>query len=178
MGITIYYGFSGTLKLTTMKAEPGDQILSWNKTYQGYSKELLGKLPGDLDLGLLRLTQLNMYPWDTSKDYLIERGITDFLEFWTNSRPGRWDPGFIEPWLRAESEILGENPKRILLVMEDSVFIQEKVLSDPWRAEHLGTLETYLSRQESYVQFTEHWNKINQKIIITDANDYLKKLKK
>ena len=178
MGITIYYGFSGTLKLTTMKATEGQRVLSWNKTFQDYSKRLLGKSPGDLDLGLLRLTQLKGYSWDESQDYLIERGITDFLEFWTHSRPGRWDSEFIEPWLEAEAEILGENSRKILLVMEDPVFIQEKVLIDPWRSEHLGTLENYLSRQDSYVQFTEHWNKIDQKIIITDANDYLRKLKK
>lgn len=161
-----------------MEAIKGQKILSWNKTYQNYSQRLLGKSPGDLDLGLLRLTQLKTYPWNSSHDYLVERGITDFLEFWTQTRSGRWDPGFIEPWLKAESEILGENPKKILLIMEDPVFIQEKVLVDPWRAKHIGTLETYLGRQESYVQFTEHWNKIDQKIIITDANDYLKKLKK
>ena len=178
MGITIYYGFSGTLKLTTMEATEGEKILSWNKTFQGYSKELLGKSPGDLDLGLLRLTQLKTYQWNSTQDYLVERGISDFLEFWTHTRPGRWDPEFIEPWLKAESEILGGNPRKILLVMEDPAFIQEKVLSDPWRSEHLGTLEAYLSRQESYVQFTEHWNRIDQKIIITDANDYLRKLKK
>ena len=108
MGITIYYGFSGTLKLTTMQAEPGYQILSWNKTYQNYSKELLGKLPKDLDLGLLRLTQLKTFPWNLSQSYLIERGISDFLEFWTHNREGRWDPEFIEPWLKAESDLLPE----------------------------------------------------------------------
>lgn len=161
-----------------MEAEPAERILSWNKTFQGYSQELLGKAPSDLDLGLLRLTQLKTTLWANSENYQVERGISDFLEFWTHNREGRWDPGFIEPWLKAESELLPENPKRILLVMEDPVFIQEKVLSDPWRSEHLGILETYLSRQESYVQFTEHWNKIDQKIIITDANDYLRKLKK
>jgi hypothetical protein len=161
-----------------MQAEPGYQILSWNKTYQNYSKELLGKLPKDLDLGLLRLTQLKTFPWNLSQSYLIERGISDFLEFWTHNREGRWDPEFIEPWLKAESDLLPETPKKVLLVMEDPIFIQEKVLSDPWRSEHIGTLETYLGRQESYVQFTEHWNKVDQKIIITDANDYLKKLKK
>ena len=161
-----------------MQVESGCQILSWNKTYQDYSKKLLGKSPEDLDLGLLRLTQLKTFPWKLDENYLIERGISDFLEFWTYSRPGRWNPEFIEPWLKAESEILGEVTKKILLVMEDPAFIQEKVLADPWRSEHLGTLETYLSRQESYVQFTEHWNKIDQKIIITDANDYLRNLKK
>jgi hypothetical protein len=161
-----------------MKAEEGQKILSWNKTFQGYSKELLKAVPGDLDLGLLRLTQLKEYPWDKSQNYQIERGITDFLEFWTHSRCGRWDPEFIEPWIKAESDILPEISKKVLLVMEDPAFIQEKVLVDPWRAEHLGTLETYQSRQEDYVQFTEHWNKIDQKIIITDANDYLLKLKK
>lgn len=178
MGITIYYGFSGTLKLTTMEAEPGQKILSWNKTFQNYSQDLLGKAPSDLDLGLLRLTQLKTIPWEDVKDYLIERGISDFLEFWTHNREGRWDPDCIEPWLNSEIEILPETPKRVLLVMEDPIFIQERVLIDPWRKEHLGTLEAYLSRQESYVQFTEHWNKIDQKIIITDANDYLRKLKK
>ena len=178
MGITIYYGFSGTLKLTTMGSESGQKILSWNKTFQGYSKELLGKSPADLDLGLLRLTQLKTIEWNPGQNYQIERGISDFLEFWTHNREGRWDPNYIEPWLKAESEILPGEPKRILLVMEDPVFIQSKVLADPWRAEHLGTLETYLSRQESYVQFTEHWNRIDQKIIVTDANDYLRKLKK
>jgi len=178
MGITIYYGFSGTLKLTTMEAEGGQKILSWNKTFQGYSKELLGKAPSDLDLALLRLTQLKTTQWDSTQNYLVERGISDFLEFWTHNREGRWDPDYIEPWLSAEADLLPESPKRVLLVMEDPVFIQSKVLDDPWRSEHLGTLETYLSRQESYVQFTEHWNRIDQKIIVTDANDYLRKLKK
>jgi len=179
--VRIYYGISGTLKMTTIERFKGVKILSANKPYKRISQELLGTSPNDLELGVFRLVQLeNLGRLDPETDYHVERGITDFLEFWT-SRPGNeelresWE--FIEPWVKLESKLL-PGAKKILLRMEDQDFISSKVLQDPYRRQVLPDLDTYLKRQEDYVKFTKTWNRFDQEIIIKDANQYLMNIEK
>jgi len=179
--VRIYYGISGTLKMTTIERFEGVKILSANKPYKRISQELLGTSPNDLELGVFRLVQLeNLRKLNPETDYHVERGITDFLEFWT-SRPGneglRESGEFIEPWVKLESKLL-PGAKKILLRMEDQDFISSKVLQDPYRRQVLPDLDTYLKRQEDYVKFTKTWNRFDQEIIIKDANQYLMNIEK
>ena len=178
--VRIYYGISGTLKLTSIQKQSGVKVYSLNKTFKELSGKLLGEEPKDTELALVRLLQLKNLDISPSYDYHIERGITDYLEFWTSrpeNRDKRRDGNFISPWVCEESLILS-GAKKILLVMKDEDFIKTKVLSDPHRRAVLPNLRTYLERQEEYIDFTKTWNKIDQEIIIKDAYDYIKNINK
>ncbi len=150
-------------------------VESLNKPYQKLRRELIGEYPGDLDLGILRLLQLGQVR-PAEGDVYVERGITDYLEHFTAAGGFRRDAEWIRPWVNRETEALEKlgKPWRVLLVMEDTEFIQRTILKDPLRARTYPDLESYLTRQSEYVQFTKNWNQVDEEIRIPDAMSYLK----
>lgn len=180
--ITIYYGMCGSLKFTTMnQLFPSDcQILSDIKPFVDYSNNLFqGKsLYNDLTLAVYRLQQIKNFK-TVNKSISIERGITDFLQCYI-MRGNDLPESLIKNVVQEESKLLLDKNlgslKKILLVMEDTDFILNKVLNEPHRRNTYPNIEIYLKEQENYVQFTKQYNQIDSIIHITDAMDYIKKL--
>lgn len=192
--ITIYYGMSGALKATTIENAPRhkDDLKIWSdiKPYWNYRKTLFpSELPGtDGDFIIQRLLQIQdmkrlsksgslcIYNW------VIERGVSDMIKCMIDN--GTFDESnqeYIYHIINEEYNLLDElgfgKPQKILLVMLDKNFIQDKVLNEPNRKRYYPDLETYLKKQEEYVNFTKQYNDISEVIEIRDAFNYIDNLK-
>lgn len=192
--ITIYYGMSGALKATTIENAPRhkDDLKIWSdiKPYWNYRKTLFpSELPGtDGDFIIQRLLQIQdmkrlsksgnlcIYNW------VIERGVSDMIKCMIDN--GTFDENnqeYIYHIINEEYNLLDElgfgKPQKILLVMLDKNFIQDKVLNEPNRKRYYPDLETYLKKQEEYVNFTKQYNDISEVIEIRDAYNYIDNLK-
>jgi hypothetical protein len=192
--ITIYYGMSGALKATTIENAPRhkDDLKIWSdiKPYWNYRKTLFpSELPGtDGDFIIQRLLQIQdmkrlsksgslcIYNW------VIERGVSDMIKCMIDN--GTFDESnqeYIYHIINEEYNLLDElgfgKPQKILLVMLDKNFIQDKVLNEPNRKRYYPDLETYLKKQEEYVNFTKQYNDISEVIEIRDAYNYIDNLK-
>ena len=178
--VYIFYGMSGAFKGSTIDAlkTEGDLVTySLIKPYIKLSKEFLRTRPNDLNLAVIRLLQLNEIKGKTYKNHYIERGITDFIESWLSDRSNVMSDQEINMYTSQEASYLSNDLiKRILLVNKDSGFINSTILKEPTRQCRFKDVETYLRRQDEYVNFTKKFNKIDKEIIITDASDYIKKL--
>lgn len=177
--IRIFYGMSGTFKLTTIQRKYGDtfKILSAIKPHYKMAKTIFNgnRELQDLDFAMYRLLELSERLPQVG-DCSIERGITDFMHSYQNR--SYWKPGIdIQKLVEAESETFGDTEvKKILMVMKDEDFIQNTILSEPTRKAIYPDLKTYLSEQDKYVEFTKKWNLISEEIIILDAHTYLNNL--
>lgn len=60
--------------------------------------------------------------------------------------------------------------------MLDEDFIENRVLNEINRLRYYPDLETYLKRQEEYVEFTKRYNHIDEVIEIRNAYDYIESL--
>ena len=192
--ITIYYGMSGALKATTIENAPRhkNDLKIWSdiKPYWNYRKTLFpSELPGtDGDFIIQRLLQIQdmkrlsksgslcIYNW------VIERGVSDMIKCMIDN--GTFDESnqeYIYHIINEEYNLLDElgfgKPQKILLVMLDKNFIQDKVLNEPNRKRYYPDLETYLKKQEEYVNFTKQYNDISEVIEIRDAYNYIDNLK-
>lgn len=192
--ITIYYGMSGALKATTIENAPRhkDDLKIWSdiKPYWNYRKTLFpSELPGtDGDFIIQRLLQIQdmkrlsksgslcIYNW------VIERGVSDMIKCMIDN--GTFDESnqeYIYHIINEEYNLLDElgfgKPQKILLVMLDKNFIQDKVLNEPNRKRYYPDLETYLKKQEEYVNFTKQYNDISEVVEIRDAYKYIDNLK-
>lgn len=192
--ITIYYGMSGALKATTIENAPRhkNDLKIWSdiKPYWNYRKTLFpSELPGtDGDFIIQRLLQIQdmkrlsksgslcIYNW------VIERGVSDMIKCMIDN--GTFDENnqeYIYHIINEEYNLLDElgfgKPQKILLVMLDKNFIQDKVLNEPNRKRYYPDLETYLKKQEEYVNFTKQYNDISEVIEIRDAYNYIDNLK-
>ena len=192
--ITIYYGMSGALKATTIENAPRhkDDLKIWSdiKPYWNYRKTLFpSELPGtDGDFIIQRLLQIQdmkrlsksgnlcIYNW------VIERGVSDMIKCMIDN--GTFDENnqeYIYRIINEEYNLLDElgfgKPQKILLVMLDKDFILDKVLNEPNRKRYYPDLETYLRKQEEYVNFTKQYNDISEVIEIRDAYNYIDNLK-
>lgn len=180
---------SGSLKGTTIESVRSYSttvIDSLNKPYIQASTDLTGTRPSDLDLGLLRLTQLLNLSRDkfaSELDVIIERGITDFLESWTSDPQNSLRSAEIQKYIDLEEKYLGGiigqggRIRKVLLNMQDTDFIRDVILTEPTRLARFPDLQTYLDRQIRYLDFTKRYNKIESEIIIYDANSYIENLK-
>lgn len=173
----VYYGMSGSLKMTTIqhRASSLDVIISSDiKEHLNQSRDLFGIIPGDLEFANHRLLILKDR-CKLNQRLFIERGISDFLFHHTlqNALP----ESSINKTIDLEKEILQGERRNILLIMKDPGFIIDKVLMEESRKRRFPTLDDYLIAQESYVKFTKKYNQIDEIIEILDAWKYIKELK-
>ena len=71
------------------------------------------------------------------------------------------------------AKILG-NVKKTLLIMKDVSFIRDIILIEPQRQKQFpGGADQYLEIQNTYVEFTKRWNKIDIETVINDASKFI-----
>lgn len=179
---TIYYGMSGSLKLTTIESlhHREFKLLSDNKSIFSIDEKYFnwsGRI-NDVTLAIHRLLTLKYLPYD--KDTVIERGVTDNVFCVPNRKlPGllKYEDmdikGLVDLELKYIYSATGSHVIKKLLVMKDEEFITKKVLTNRFRSAIYPDLSTYMSKQDEYIEFTKSWNKIDEVIEITDAKDYI-----
>jgi hypothetical protein len=188
--IYYFYGMSGTLKATTIGSPRYEEALKiWSdiKPYWNYRKTLFPEeLPGtDGDFIIQRLIKLNNYrelvmegELSGSKDICIERGVSDMIKCMIDNGTFKGEDKDIYKIIEEEGNIfpIWWTTRRILLVMLDEDFIENRVLNEINRLRYYPNLETYLKRQEEYVEFTKRYNHIDEVIEIRNAYDYIESL--
>ena len=188
--IYYFYGMSGTLKATTIGSPRYEEALKiWSdiKPYWNYRKTLFPEeLPGtDGDFIIQRLIKLNNYrelitegELSGSKDICIERGVSDMIKCMIDNGTFKGEDKDIYKIIEEEESIfpIWWTTRRILLVMLDKDFIENRVLNEINRLRYYPDLETYLKRQEEYVEFTKRYNHIDEVIKIHNAYDYIESL--
>jgi hypothetical protein len=188
--IYYFYGMSGTLKATTIGSPRYEEALKiWSdiKPYWNYRKTLFPEeLPGtDGDFIIQRLIKLNNYrelvmegELSGSKDICIERGVSDMIKCMIDNGTFKGEDKDIYKIIEEEENIFPVwwTTRRILLVMLDEDFIENRVLNEINRLRYYPDLETYLKRQEEYVEFTKRYNHIDEVIEIRNAYDYIESL--
>jgi hypothetical protein len=188
--IYYFYGMSGTLKATTIGSPRYEEALKiWSdiKPYWNYRKTLFPEeLPGtDGDFIIQRLIKLNNYrelitegELSGSKDICIERGVSDMIKCMIDNGTFKGEDKDIYKIIEEEGNIfpIWWTTRRILLVMLDEDFIENRVLNEINRLRYYPDLETYLKRQEEYVEFTKRYNHIDEVIEIRNAYDYIESL--
>jgi hypothetical protein len=188
--IYYFYGMSGTLKATTIGSPRYEEALKiWSdiKPYWNYRKTLFPEeLPGtDGDFIIQRLIKLNNYrelitegELSGSKDICIERGVSDMIKCMIDNGTFKGEDKDIYKIIEEEENIFPVwwTTRRILLVMLDKDFIENRVLNEINRLRYYPDLETYLKRQEEYVEFTKRYNHIDEVIEIRNAYDYIESL--
>ena len=193
MKIKIYYGLSGALKGSTIKAEkernPGIKVMESSiKPWKYYQFGLYnGRTEyNDLTYGILHLVRLREFMDNNCslENLIVERGVTDsLLYYYYNSEfpSGKGvseEPKFINDVVKAEKSLLlpdFSKIERILLIQNDKDFIKDVVLKDEYRKKTFNNdPELYLSLQEKYISFTTKYNAIDRIVRIDDAEDYIK----
>lgn len=188
--IYYFYGMSGTLKATTIGSPRYEEALKiWSdiKPYWNYRKTLFPEeLPGtDGDFIIQRLIKLNNYrelvmegELSGGKDICIERGVSDMIKCMIDNGTFKGEDKDIYKIIEEEENIfpIWWTTRRILLVMLDKDFIENRVLNEINRLRYYPDLETYLKRQEEYVEFTKRYNHIDEVIEIRNAYDYIESL--
>lgn len=188
--IYYFYGMSGTLKATTIGSPRYEEALKiWSdiKLYWNYRKTLFPEeLPGtDGDFIIQRLIKLSNYrelvmegELGGGKDICIERGVSDMIKCMIDNGTFKGEDKDIYKIIKEEENIfpIWWTTRRILLVMLDKDFIENRVLNEINRLRYYPDLETYLKRQEEYVEFTKKYNHIDEVIEIRNAYDYIEGL--
>lgn len=185
--ITFYYGMSGTFKATIINkiiSEEKDTIPMWSmaKPWRNYEKETFaaaGLKKNSLNLAMLHLCLLENIccSRNINNNLIIERGVSDMMYFsMKEGNPGISD--YCENAIQKELDICSEwNVKKILLVQKDKDFINNRILSEPSRAETFpGGIKEYLEKQEEYIDFTTKYNDINSIIEIDNAREFLESI--
>lgn len=180
--IQFYYGLSGTFKGTTMKKkleEDNKLKVMWSKikSWKNLENDLFSGLIeyNDLNYALLHLTMLEDKVDeldDKSSGLLVERGVTDMIFYKTRemlSINDRW----VDSIVKYEESLCKEKPKKILLIQNDTKFIENVILNEPSRKEKFSGVEDYIKNQKFYVDFTKRHNDITEIIEITNAEDYI-----
>lgn len=189
--INFYYGMSGSLKSTTINERAncnnGDlklysQIKLWKDLETGIFKDKVEI--NDLNYALSHLCSLKSYVkmldilnYDvTASKLYVERGVSDMLFYKNLKTPLSED--FIKSVIDKEAEICcssnWHNVNKILMIMEDRLFIENQVLKEPHRKTIFKDVDDYLTKQEEYVKFTEKYNKLTSKIRIFNAPLFIK----
>lgn len=186
---------SGALKETTIKNAPRHEkeLKIWSdiKSYWNYRKTLFpSELPGtDGDFIIQRLLQIQNLKSLVesgeieSKGWVLERGVTDMIKCMIDNKTFKENYTDVDVYriVNEEYNLLDNlgfgKPQKILLVMLDKNFIQDKVLNEPNRKRYYPDLETYLKKQEEYINFTKQYNDIDEVIEIRDAYQYIDNLK-
>lgn len=182
--IEIFYGISGTGKTTLAKRKDRYHLSGikefrneWKSSFEGFDRFL----PlNDLSFAHLHLYELRKMINDDSNVGVgayggsvgIERGVTDMLFFW-ELHGGEHSDELCNKLVKEEAEILGD-VKKTLLVMKDRDFISDVILAEPQRRDQFpGGVEQYLEIQNTYVEFTKKWNKIDKETTIYEASKFI-----
>lgn len=190
MKIKIYYGLSGALKGSTIKAEKdkdpnvkvmGSAIKPWKYYQFGVYKDRVEY--NDLLYGLLHLTRLREF-MEMNKDadnLIVERGITDSLFYnyhgveFRDTLPSE-EPAFIYDVVNEEKVLFPDSCeiKRVLLIQNDKKFVEEEVLKDEYRRRTFkNNPDLYFKLQNEYITFTTKYNGIDEVVRIDNAKDYI-----
>lgn len=181
--ITFYYGMSGAFKATTIKKkleEDKNLKVLWSmiKSWKNLENTLFSGLIeyNDLNYALLHLCLLEEKIDeldDKSSGLLVERGVTDMIFYKTRDLKVVNDM-WVDFITNYEESLCKEKPKKILLIQNDTKFIENVILNEPSRREKFPDgVESYLLDQEKYVDFTKKHNDITEIIEITNAEDYI-----
>ena len=186
----IIFGMSGALKLTTINHRYNSwfKVYSDTKPFYKIDEVYLNWSSRFNDGALLahNILKLDLEGYlPTDQDIVIERGISDNIFCIPNRKmPGleSYDNIKIDELIELEINIItkrteGSTISKELLVMEDYKFIMDKVLNDKYRRAIYPDLSTYMRKQEEYVDFTTNYNSIDKVTVISDAWDYIDKLK-
>lgn len=188
--VKIFFGMSGALKLTTINSMYSDwfKVYSDTKPFYEIDEKYLNWSSRFNDGALLahRLLTLDLDGFlPTDKNIAIERGISDNIF----CIPNRGIPGLedyskikVDELVELELSIINKRTngsiiEKELLVMEDDLFVSKNVLNDKYRKSIYPDLYTYRRKQDEYVEFTQNCNSIDKVTVITNAMDYINKLK-
>lgn len=182
----IIYGMSGTLKATTIKSRYSSyfKVLSETKPYFNIDKRYFNwsARSNNAHICSCRLMILSNY-LPTNRDIVCERGVTDFIFGLPDSNISgmdSYDLIDINGLSELESNLLcnsNNSPiRKVLLVMKDEDFIINEVLSGKdsyYRKRLYPDLDTYIKKQDEYIDFTCKYNLINEVVPILNARDYI-----
>lgn len=181
---TILYGLSGTLKMSTLNSylyKNDFKLYSDTKSFFDIDEKYFNwsSRPNDCHLAIHRLLSLKLIPRD-GRDVAIERGVTDNLFCVPNRKLNgleSYDKMNIEGLVNLETELLSDfDVNKVLLVMKDEEFITNIVLDGPdgkHRKAIYPDLNTYMSKQNEYIEFTKKWNNIDSTVVIYNAKGYI-----
>ena len=138
----------------------------------------------DINYAMLHLCNLDVIlkniDLTTEPTLYIERGVTD-MDFYhlKNADYKWWLAG--EDWIKRSVEeelrlLRNFDVKKILLIQNDSDFVRDVIFTESTRAHEFTGVEDYMIKQKEYIDFTKKYNEIDEEIIITNAEDYIKKL--
>lgn len=182
----IIYGMSGALKAATIMSRYSSyfKVLSETKPYFDIDKKYFNwsARSNNAHICSCRLILLSRY-LPTDKSIVCERGVTDFvfsIPDFKISGMESYDLIDINGLSELESSLLcnsNNSPMRkVILVMKDENFITNTVLGGKdgyYRRRLYPDLDTYLRKQDEYIDFTCKYNLINEVIPIFNARDYI-----
>lgn len=194
--IRIYYGMSGALKGATIKSQITNKegpyfgcgvMESAIKPWKSYQFGIFNGLTeyNDLTYTILHLVRLRDFVHTHLEDdsVIVERGVTDSLFYYyynkefPSGRGREENKDFIMNVIGAENTSLLPDFSRIekiLLIQKDKDFVKNEVLSDPYRKKTFNNdPELYFDLQNTYVEFTQKYNKIDEVIEIKNAKEYI-----
>jgi len=178
--IKMYFGLSGTFKETTIKSELNKienvtPIWSMIKYCKHLENDIFtGQIDRNNILYAIQHLSLLKHIIVPGHSYIIERGVTDMAFYHLQTNPNVIGEDWIKSAVKEESNILGCDVEKILLVQKDEEFIKNVVLKEKTRAEVFPAgVSDFISAQESYIDFTRKFNDINKVVVINDSKDYL-----
>lgn len=183
--VTIYYGMSGTLKLSSILALHKDdfKVLSDNKRFFEMDEKYFnwsGRV-NDSHLATHRILMLDTEGYlPVGRDIAIERGVSDMI-FHIPMRKlsglSSYSDIKIPELVQLEYDIITKRTeskiRKVLLVMNDKDFISERVINNRFRKAVYPDVESYLSHQREYIDFTSKFNIIDETTEINDAKEYI-----
>lgn len=185
MECKIFYGMSGSLKLTTINALYSEDFKVYSDTKAFYDMDRdyfnWSSRPNDAHLAIHRILTLSLPDYlPKDRNISIERGVTDNL-FCVPTRKidglSKYSDINIKELVKLELDVIarrsGASVRKILMIMEDKDFIINKVLTEPHRCALYPDINSYMRKQEEYVNFTLKHNDISETISIPDANYYI-----
>lgn len=183
--VTIYYGMSGTLKLSSILALHRDdfKVLSDNKRFFEMDEMYFnwsGRV-NDSHLAIHRILMLDTEGYlPVGRDIAIERGVTDMafhIPMRKLSGLSSYSDIRIPELVQLERDIITCRAKtrirKVLLVMNDEDFIEKKVINNRFRKAVYPDVKSYMSHQREYIDFTTKYNVIDETTEINDAKEYI-----
>lgn len=183
---TIFYSMSGGLKLSTIRTLYKECFVVLSDTKPFFKLDELyfnwSSRPNDAHLAIHRLLTLDLEGYlPNNRDIAIERGVTDNAFCIPNRKINgmlSYSDIDINGLVKLESDIIFKraNCSKItkrLLVMKDHNFILSKVLNNIYRRAIYPDVDSYIKKQDEYIEFTCKYNDIDNITEITNARDYI-----
>ena len=174
---------SGTFKTSTIQSKNKlnlypvvwSMIKLWKDLEVGEFKGYI--IPNHLNFALLHLCNLSnilkLEETKSSSTILVERGVTDPLFYY-----GQLNDERIREIVKKEEDLCNSYLsncaiEKILLIQEDVEFIEKVILNEPHRRAIFPDVDSYMKKQEEYINFTRKYNNITKTIKIENAKEYL-----